>query len=122
MRIGLNLLYLLPGIVGGTETYASGLLSGLSRIGSTDEFLIFVNKQAEDWQLPPGGNFTRVVCPVSGLNRFKRFVYEQSILPRLMREYNVDVLHSLGYVSPLFAHCPTLVTIHDLNFRVVGNG
>ena len=122
MRIGINLLYLLPGIVGGTETYASGLLSGLSRIVSTEDFLIFVNEQAEDWQLPPGENFRRVVCPVSGLNRFKRFVYEQSILPRLLREYNVDVLHSLGYVSPLLAHCPTIVTIHDLNFRVSGNG
>ncbi|MCG2679940.1 MAG: hypothetical protein L6455_08230 [Kiritimatiellae bacterium] len=27
MRIGLNLLYLLPGIVGGTKTYAAGLWS-----------------------------------------------------------------------------------------------
>jgi len=32
MRIGLNLLYLLPGVVGGTETYAAGLLHGLAQI------------------------------------------------------------------------------------------
>ena len=30
MIVGLNLLYLLPGVVGGTETYAAGLLHGLA--------------------------------------------------------------------------------------------
>ncbi len=31
MKIGINLLYLLPGVVGGTETYAAGLVAGVGR-------------------------------------------------------------------------------------------
>jgi glycosyltransferase involved in cell wall biosynthesis len=32
----------------------------------------------------------------------------------------VDIIHSLGYVSPLRVACPAVVTIHDLNYRAFG--
>ena len=40
MRIGLNLLYLIPGVVGGTETYARGLISGLKQLELNHEYFI----------------------------------------------------------------------------------
>ena len=59
MRIGINLLYLLPDVVGGTETYAAGLLQGLAATASDDEFVVFVNREAADWPLPAEPRFTR---------------------------------------------------------------
>jgi hypothetical protein len=62
----MNLLYLIPGVVGGTETYAAGLLGGLAAVAEAHEFVAFVNAEAADWPLPNAANFHRVVCPVSG--------------------------------------------------------
>lgn len=121
MRIGLNLLYLLPGIVGGTESYASGLLHGLAEVDRQNEYLVFVNKESQEWPLPQAPNFTRVNCPVSASSRIQRYLFEQLRLPRLLRRYSIQVVHSLGYTSPLFASCPTVVTVHDLNYRAFGS-
>lgn len=120
MKIGLNLLYLLPGVVGGTETYAAGLLAGLAAVDRSDEFLIFVNQEARNWPIPDAPNFSRVVCPVSGASRGQRYLFEQLRMPGILREHAVDVLHSLGYVSPLRVPCASVVTIPDLNYRVWG--
>jgi glycosyltransferase involved in cell wall biosynthesis len=116
MRIGINLLYLLPGIVGGTETYAAGLLQGLMAVAPSHEFVVYVNHEAANWPLPATPTFTRVVCPVRGSNRALRYYFEQIGLPRLLRQWQVDQVHSLGYVGPLFCPCPSILTIPDLNY------
>ena len=36
-------------------------------------------------------------------------------LPSLLRIYRVDVFHGTNYCVPVFAPCPTVVTIHDLS-------
>jgi len=121
MRCGLNLLYLIPGIVGGTEIYAAGLLAGLAQIDSENEYFVFVNRESVAWHLPSAPNFRRVVCPVRATNRAKRYFFEQVYLPGLLKHFHVDIVHSLGYVAPLFPPCPSVVTVHDLNFRAFGS-
>jgi glycosyltransferase involved in cell wall biosynthesis len=116
MKIGINVLYLLPGVVGGTETYAAGLLHGLAEIDQQNEYVVFVNRESEQWPLPQATNFTRVVCPVRAAGRASRYFFEQVRLPRLLAQYRIDVVHSLGYVGPLIATCPSVVSVHDLNY------
>lgn len=108
---------MIPGIVGGTETYAAGLLAGLAKINSGDEFIIFVNREAENWPLPEASNFTRVVCPVRAVSRARRYFYEQVRLPGLLKAHGVDLVHSLGSVAPLFPPCPSVLTVPDMVFR-----
>lgn len=81
MRIGINLLYLLSGLVGGTEVYAAGLLEGLSLVDREDKFIVFVNQEAGSWPIPRSSNFTRIICPVKGSNRSVRYLFEQFCLP-----------------------------------------
>jgi glycosyltransferase involved in cell wall biosynthesis len=121
MKIGINLLYLIPDIVGGTETYASGLLHGLAIIDQHDEFVIYVNQESKNWPLPEQPNFIRVVCPVSAFSQTRRYLFEQLQFPKLLRKNRIDIVHSLGYVSPLFAPCSSIVTIHDINYRAFGD-
>lgn len=116
LRVGLNLLYLLPGVVGGTEEYAEGLMRGLAAIDEVNEYTVFVNQEAAEWRLPDRPNFQLVVCGVRATNRPARYLFEQARLPRLLKRHSLDVLHSLGYVTPLLASLPSVVTIHDLNF------
>jgi glycosyltransferase involved in cell wall biosynthesis len=120
MRIGLNILYLKPGKVGGTETYASGLLAGLATVNHQDEFFVFTNHESIGWPIPDVPNMIRVPCPVHATNRIRRYWFEQTRLRKYLRQHRIDVLHSLGYVSPLWVHCPTIVTVPDLNFIALG--
>jgi len=120
MRIGLNLLYLIPCIVGGTETYAAGLLHGLARLGNQNEFVIFVNKECAEWPIPQATNFTRVICPVVAIKRSRRYFFEQFRLPSMLKKYEIDVVHSLGYVGPLWIPCLAVVTVPDLNYLAIG--
>lgn len=122
MKVAINLLYLLPGQVGGTETYAAGLLGGLSRIDRETRFLVFVNHEAAEWALPDAPNVSRFVCPVWAESRPRRYLFEQLGLPRLLAREKADLVHSLGYVGPLFPPCAAVVTIPDLNYRAFGEG
>jgi glycosyltransferase involved in cell wall biosynthesis len=117
MRIGLNLLYLIPEVVGGTETYAAGLLDGLSKVGEGNEFLVYTNREAASWPIPERNFMRRIPCPVNATSRSARYFFEQARLPGLLREHSLDVIHSLGYVGPIRSPCPSVVTVHDLNFR-----
>jgi glycosyltransferase involved in cell wall biosynthesis len=119
VRVGLNVLYLIPGEVGGTEVYARELINSLAEIAGTSiELVVFLNREAKDWPLPH--TVKRVVCPVSARNRWQRYFYEQAALPIKAAREKVAVLHSLGYVAPLFARMPSIVTVHDLVFTYAG--
>lgn len=121
MRIGLNLLYLIPDVVGGTETYARGLLAGLRQVCPKHDFVLFVNQESADSILANNQNFTKVVCPVCAENRKQRYFFEQIQLRNYVSRHRIDLLHSLAYTSPLFLQCPTVVSIHDLNFQALGH-
>jgi glycosyltransferase involved in cell wall biosynthesis len=114
MRIGLNLLYLLPGVVGGTETYAAGLLGGLADLQTQDQFVVFVNQESAEWPLPTVPNFLRVVCPLKATSRRQRYLFEQTRLPALAHSHRLDLLHSLGYVTPGLLPCKSIVSILDI--------
>jgi glycosyltransferase involved in cell wall biosynthesis len=117
MRIGLNLLYLVPTEVLGGETYAKGICSGLADNGVNDEIFVYLNESARDWPLPDNEKFLRIVCSVSGNDRFARYCYEQIVLPALLARDRIDVVLSPGNVSPLLAPCSSVVTISDVHFK-----
>lgn len=117
MRIALNLLFLLPGVVGGTETYARLLIEQLTALDKTNDYLLILNEECRELTFARGGNFRSVVLPVRATNRAARYFWEQTILPHRLRVENVDILHSLGYVGPLRPSCAHVVTIHDVNYQ-----
>jgi glycosyltransferase involved in cell wall biosynthesis len=120
MRIGLNLLFMIPTVVGGTEVYSAELIAALGRrLGSDDELVVFLNREAEHWPLPNLDRVIRVDCPVTASRRADRYQFEQVELPGLLKLHRVDVVHSLGYVGPLHTPCPSIVTVHDLNFAMI---
>jgi len=117
IRVGLNLLYLLPGHVGGTETYGVSLCDALARSFPWAAFSIFINLESGSLPLPRSPNVRIVQCPVRARHRAARHLFEQIHLPRLARELNLDLLHSLGYTGPLTCPCPSIVTVHDAHAK-----
>ena len=116
MRIGINLLYLLPGLTGGTRTYGLSLVDSLLEIDQMNEYVVFLSKASRHVHLPEAANLRRVVIPFDAHNRPLRYFREQLSLPAMARKLRIDVLHSLGYVAPLRAPCPSIVSILDLNY------
>lgn len=51
-----------------------------------------------------------------GKHPIARIAWEQTVLPVLLRQYQVDLLHALAFVSPLANRLPTVLTIYDLSF------
>ncbi len=45
MRIGINALFMIPGIVGGSETILRNLISNLVSIDSHNEYVLFTNQE-----------------------------------------------------------------------------
>ncbi|MBA2707620.1 MAG: glycosyltransferase family 4 protein [Gemmatimonadaceae bacterium] len=116
MLIALNLLYLIPGVVGGTQTYATSLIRELALQDHDNEYVVFVNEDSADLDVTPAGNFRKVVCPFIAVRRSVRYSWEQLVLPMQLNRLKPNVVHSLGYVAPLASRTPQVVTVHDLNF------
>jgi glycosyltransferase involved in cell wall biosynthesis len=114
--VALNLLYLIPGVVGGTETYALSLIHTLAAIDGSNEYLVYVNREGADLDVTPTPNFRKVVCPISAERRVVRYAWEQTVLPLQLLRVRPDVVHSLGYVVPLAAPLKQIVSVPDLNF------
>lgn len=121
MRIGINLLYLLPGVVGGTQTYATSLIKSLVSQYPNDEFVVYLNQTAYEQQdllaLPDSPRVLPFATDVSGGRRELRYAYEQLRLPQLATSHHLDVLHSMGYVGPFRTSMPHVVTVHDLIYE-----
>ncbi len=116
MRIGINTLFLIPGKVGGSETYLRGLIYGLSKVDKENEYILFTNQENHETFEIKEANFSKQLCRVHARTRIFRIFYEQIILPWQIKNSRIDVLHSPGYVSPIKAKCAEVVTIHDMQY------
>ncbi len=112
MRVGVNTLFLIPGEVGGSETYLRGLLPALTGVEPSLELVIFTNRENHD----SFGDFERVPIGVNAVSRPMRILKEQCSLPGAVRRSGVDLLFSAGYTAPYVCPCPQVVTIHDVQY------
>ena len=115
MRIALNILYLIPGEVGGTETYARELISHLPK-KKGDTYYIYCSRESANL-FTESDNFRVIVLPFSAHSRPLRMLFEQLILPFYLLAHSIDVVFSLGYSSPWLSPARSVVTIHDLNWH-----
>jgi glycosyltransferase involved in cell wall biosynthesis len=110
-RVGLNLLFLVPGETGGSEVYARNLIPRLAEARPDLELVAFVNREGAG--LPLGG--AKVVrVDVSGRGRVRRVAAERFRLPSAVRRHGVQLLHSLDSTGPPRPGVPSVVTILDL--------
>lgn len=120
MRIGINTLFLVPGDVGGTEIYLRQNLKEMVTASPSTNFVLFTTRDNEDVfrsDLHSAGNVEYVQLPFKAANRPIRILAEQFLLPKYVRNSEVDVLWSPGYTAPIRCSCPQAVTIHDLQYK-----
>lgn len=119
LRLGLNLLYLVPGETGGSEIYARQLVPELAALRPGEPIRIFASPElAEELRARPWCEGLEVVrLPVSGRTRARRVAAEQTLLPAAAARAGVTVLHSLATTAPALVRSCSVVTIHDLIYK-----
>ena len=114
MKIGINALYLLPGRVGGSETYIRNLLKWLPVIDRGNEYVVFINEESRTVFDQPGPGVTIVRCPVRASNRPRRILWEQFGLPAQVQRRGIDILLSAGMTAPFRCPATSVLMLFDL--------
>ena len=109
----MNLLWLVPGDVGGSEDYAVGLVRELVRSGQV-ELTVFCQPELSDAY--PDLEAAGVLVPGPGLGerRGLRLFWENSWLPYQVRSLGLDLVHHLGGTVPPLAASRSVLTVYDL--------
>jgi alpha-1,3-rhamnosyl/mannosyltransferase len=118
-QIAVNLLWCVPGKVGGSEQYLARQLAGLADRTDTDEDVPHLDVQvygprgyaAAHPELSP---YDIVEMPSDGRNRAVRIARENTWLA--VRTRDVDLVHHGGGTRPFRTARRTLLTVHDVQY------
>ena len=121
MKFGVNALFLIPGEVGGTETYVRRTLPPLAaRLAPHEELVVFANAENRDALVSDLRDAPRVTVVATGLraaSRVRRVLFENLTLPRAARSLGLGALWNPGNAALHRAPCPQVTTIHDMQYR-----
>lgn len=110
--MGVNLLWLRPGRVGGSEDYAVRLLSAIPP--DTPVRLTLFALRGFDKAHPSLAERHEVATAKAGRLRPLRVLIENTWLAAQCRRRGIDVVHHLGGTVPFVGVKPSVVTVHDL--------
>jgi len=109
LRIGVNALQIQPGRALSVGIYLRSLLEGVARVDAHNEYLIFVSPGTAGRFDLGRPNLREVVCKGTGVGRPVRILYEQAVLPRVLRRLGVDVFFSPENSAPLRLPCRSVL-------------
>lgn len=119
--VGVNLLWLVPGEVGGSEEYTVRLLRVLAdHLGSHPVgeapfgVHLYVNRRFPRTHGDLVSRFPTSIAPVSGSNRVVRVLAESTWLTQEVRRDGVAFVHHAGGTMPMRRAVPGIITLHDL--------
>ncbi len=115
-RLGINLLWLVPGVVGGSEEYATRTLTALlDRDIAGIELTVFALDSFARTHPEVCARVETVTTPLGGgENRLRRVIGESTWLAAQCRRRSIDAVHHVGGRMPTIRPGRTIVTVHDL--------
>ena len=121
MRIGVNLLFLVPGEVGGSEPLLTNLVRAVaaSVVDAGHEIVVFAVRGFGKAYPEIRDSTELVEAPWPSLpkaNQGVRITAEHSWLPMQERLRGLDVIHHGVGTTPYLKPLPTVVTIHDVQY------
>ncbi len=115
VRLGVNLMWLVPGDVGGSEEYTVRLLQALAELGEPGiDAILYVNRRFRSAYPGIMKRFPTRVAPVSGSSRIVRVLAESTWLAYRSRRDEIAFIHHAGGTMPAVRPVPGIVTLHDL--------
>ncbi len=122
-RIGVNLLWLVPGVVGGSEESTTSTLLALAERGDADlHYTVFAHPELARAHPEIAARFDIVTMPLPRAARGLRVVGESTWLAWATRRRRIDLVHHAGGTMPPLRTAPGALTVHDLQpFDLPGN-
>lgn len=119
MRVGLNVLHLVPRETGGGELYVRRLVPALLEAGRELELVVFTGREAfPSFAAEPWASGVELVeVPVRSRSRPRRVLAEQTLLPRAAHKARVDLLHNVQNTAPAIPRVPQVTTILDVIYK-----
>ncbi len=123
IRVGVNLMWMVPGMVGGTEDGVVSLLEALADArdrGSLPdvEVVLFGLEGLSSAHPALLSRFEHHLVRIEGRNRAVRVAAETLWLPVQLRRRRIDVVHHAGGIVPAAARIASraaiVVTVHDI--------
>jgi len=114
LHIGINALYLLPGRVGGAETYTRNLVKWLLAVDPTNTYSIFINEESAGVFDSLAPRLTVVPCAFKASRRPVRILWEQCVLPFQVRSRKIDIVLSTGLTTPFACSATSILVLYDL--------
>jgi glycosyltransferase involved in cell wall biosynthesis len=93
----------------GIGRYMKCLVEAVLALRTTHEYLLIMPPETADFTNHPTQGVERLASSAAYYS-----LREQVDLPRILRRYKVDLLHSPHFLLPLIRPCPVIVTIHDV--------
>ncbi|MGA9278732.1 glycosyltransferase family 4 protein [Ilumatobacter sp.] len=115
VNVAVNLLWCVPGKVGGSEQYLARQLDGLGSQASEFVPTIYCVRSFADAHPELSARFELVAAEIDGTNRGRRVLAEHTWLARRTR--SADVVHHGGGTAPAAGGRPIVLTIHDLQYE-----
>jgi alpha-1,3-rhamnosyl/mannosyltransferase len=113
--VGVNLLWCLPGEVGGSEEYLARQLVGLHDADPGITTRLFVLPGYAAAHRDVAARHELVVASLDARRRSWRVLVEATWLPRQL--VGTDVVHHGGGTVPVRSPVPIVLTVHDLQYR-----
>jgi glycosyltransferase involved in cell wall biosynthesis len=116
--VGLNALFLDPGVSGGSETYLRNLVPAMAREAPGARFELMTTRRGaaalarEGW--PANVHVFGFRC--DDTEPLRRTLIEQVATRHQAKRRDWQLLHSLGNRGPRFPGVPSVVTLHDVMF------
>ena len=115
-KVGINLLWMVPGVVGGSETYLARLLSGLAERPTRFDYTLFALPQFKEAHPELAQTFKTAYAPVRGRMKSFRVAGESTWLLTQCKFRNIDLVHHAGGIIPLVRTYRPVLTVHDLQY------
>jgi glycosyltransferase involved in cell wall biosynthesis len=114
MKIGIDARFITHPQAGGFKTYTKGLVGALAEVDADNQYILYLDRApAEAGVLPNRANFRFRVVPGSAPMVGMPW-REQIGLARQATVDRLDIFHAPCLTGPLWLHCPSVVTIHDM--------
>lgn len=117
MKIAINVLGLST-VIAGAERYCKTIIQDLTRMDQDNEYILILSKHNVSTYGVKQDNVTNLICPINTNKKWRRVLYEQYQLPRLLRKRGVNVLFSPCNISPSSKHFRKVTMIFDMHFFV----
>ena len=114
-RVGVNLLWLVPGVVGGSEEYTVRTLDGILDVAPPDvDLVLFALRPFIEAHPELTDRIETVTLSLTGRDKSVRVAAESSWLAFQCRRHGVAMVHHAGGILPAVRAVPGLLTVHDV--------